>query len=406
MDRKDSLLLFIGGTLLLILTLAMIYKETHPQWESYQKQFVKVASTYIGKEKAKKVDLGLRQIYIPKLRRVDRCTTCHLGYNIPGLEKADEPFTTHPDLPFMKYHPFKKFGCTLCHGGQGYATKLPDAHGNVSNWNVPLLSKRLGEKYGLAEPGHIMEINCNRCHNDDQSTQWMDYINSAKNLVKQYNCTSCHTINGKGGTIGPDLTDEGDNNPENYNYSNVKGEKTFFNWLYQHFKNPAKVSKGTVMPNFNLSDKDAQALTMLVLSFRHKNLPYSYIHIPASQPITVSAVVKKTTKTAYKAKSPRNEMMISGAHLIKKYGCSACHTTNGSPLVGPSYKDLYGRKEVVIINGKEKHIVVDAAFIRNKILNPGATDVKGFPPHVMPSFKGKLNSKEINEIIEYIESLK
>ncbi len=101
-----------------------------------------------------------------------------------------------------------------------------------------------------------------------------------------------------------------------------------------------------------------------------------------------------------------NTAASRGEELIEKNGCLACHTTNGSSLVGPSYKGLYGRREVVIINGKDQHRDVDSAFIRDKILNPGATDVKGFPAHVMPSFKGRLTDQDIKDITAYIKTLK
>ncbi len=95
-----------------------------------------------------------------------------------------------------------------------------------------------------------------------------------------------------------------------------------------------------------------------------------------------------------------------GAQIVQEKGCTACHTANGSTLVGPSYKGLYGKKEFVNIGGKEEKIVVDDKFIKNKILDPDDYNVKGFPAHVMPSFKGKLSPIEINDIIAYIKSLK
>ncbi len=51
--------------------------------------------------------------------RVDRCTTCHLGYNEPLFADAPEPFKSHPIPELLALHNPEKFGCTPCHQGAG-----------------------------------------------------------------------------------------------------------------------------------------------------------------------------------------------------------------------------------------------------------------------------------------------
>ncbi len=108
------------------------------------------------------------------------------------------------------------------------------------------------------------------------------------------------------------------------------------------------------------------------------------------------------------AKKPgKEEASVSeeGAKLIQVKGCIACHTTDGTPKIGPTFKGVFGKKETVIHNGQEREITVDEAFIKQTLLHPEIDRVKGFPP-IMPSQQGQLTNKEIEEIVEYIKSLK
>ncbi|HYA87535.1 MAG TPA: cytochrome c oxidase subunit II [Nitrospirota bacterium] len=105
---------------------------------------------------------------------------------------------------------------------------------------------------------------------------------------------------------------------------------------------------------------------------------------------------------AKKAGAPVPE---TGARLFQVKGCVACHTTDGTPKIGPSFKGVFGKQETVIRNGQERQITVDEAFIKQTLLHPETDRVKGFPP-IMPSQQGQLTDKEIDEIIAYIKSLK
>jgi len=93
-----------------------------------------------------------------------------------------------------------------------------------------------------------------------------------------------------------------------------------------------------------------------------------------------------------------------GAALLEVKGCLACHTTDGTPKIGPTFKGMLGKKEIVTRNGKEREIVVDEAFIKQTLLDPELDRVKGFPP-IMPSQKGLLTDEQIEELIEYLKSL-
>jgi cytochrome c oxidase subunit II len=89
--------------------------------------------------------------------------------------------------------------------------------------------------------------------------------------------------------------------------------------------------------------------------------------------------------------------------LNQKY-CPTCHSIDGSPVVGPSFKGLYGKRRTVKdLKGKEYDVTVDELYLAKAIQDPGAETVKGYPP-AMP--KNVLTDTELKLVIEYIESLK
>lgn len=92
----------------------------------------------------------------------------------------------------------------------------------------------------------------------------------------------------------------------------------------------------------------------------------------------------------------------AGQAIATATGCLACHTTDGSVTVGPSWGGLFGSTEE--IEGGES-VVVDAAYLRDSIVNPGARIVAGFG-NLMPAIYGdSLSDAEIDSIVEYITSL-
>lgn len=84
-----------------------------------------------------------------------------------------------------------------------------------------------------------------------------------------------------------------------------------------------------------------------------------------------------------------------------KGGCKACHSVDGSRLVGPSVKGVYGKEET-LADGRK--ITVDDEYIRKSLMNPMADIVATYPP-AMPPYAGRLDDEEVNALIEYLKSL-
>lgn len=94
-----------------------------------------------------------------------------------------------------------------------------------------------------------------------------------------------------------------------------------------------------------------------------------------------------------------------GLELLKDKGCLGCHTTDGTPRVGPTFKGIFGRQVTVITEGEERTITVDEAYLKRSILDPDEDVVKGFPD-IMPEQRDNLNEEEGEQIIQYLKGLK
>ena len=93
---------------------------------------------------------------------------------------------------------------------------------------------------------------------------------------------------------------------------------------------------------------------------------------------------------------------MSGEELYQLHACHTCHSLDGSRMIGPSFKGVYGKE--VQLNGEISKIVNDDYLIES-ILNPSQEIVKGFPD-LMGSYKLLLNEKEVNTLIDFIKKQK
>ena len=136
---------------------------------------------------------------------------------------------------------------------------------------------------------------------------------AAGRLMRDLNCFSCHSINGRGGDMAPDLSWEG---------SAVQRE-----WLVNFLKNPNTLRPALIrrMPKFNLTDQEASTLTDYILT-AYQTPAFDLDRIQASSdPATVE----------------------HGRQLFySKYACQACHIIDPQKdkgYIGPTLTQVGSR---------------------------------------------------------------
>ena len=106
--------------------------------------------------------------------------------------------------------------------------------------------------------------------------------------------------------------------------------------------------------------------------------------------------------TSPDAKGDGQGLAARGRQIAGERGCLRCHSVDGSPVVGPTWADAYGRRRPIAGGGD---VLVDEAYLTESMMDPQAVIAAGFPP-VMPSYQGVLAPDEIAALLEYIRSLR
>jgi len=124
----------------------------------------------------------------------------------------------------------------------------------------------------------------------------------------------------------------------------------------------------------------------------------------------MSAIVRIVSNSQYEkwiaSLKVKNAITGPGPKILEKNGCTACHSIDGTKMVGPTFKGLYGSTVGVTTNGKNRKITADNAYIITSIYDPNKDIVTGFSKDVMKSYKNEITDKDIQQVIEYLKTLK
>lgn len=170
-------------------------------------------------------------------------------------------------------------------------------------------------------------------------------------------------------------------------------------------------NKGLLVPPPSFKDDRLKEMTngkmyaAMLLGVNNGNMPSYAAQIPEADRWAIISAIRQAQGVGDAVNGPAPLVASDkptpeyGASLFKVKGCNACHSIDGSKLVGPSFKGLYGKTEAT----DKGDVTVDDAYLKESVLAPMAKIVTGYPPAMPPQ---ALNDLEIKSISLFIQSLK
>lgn len=200
-------------------------------------------------------------------------------------------------------------------------------------------------------------------------------------LYVQKGCNSCHSLDGSK-IVGPSfLKLFGKEREFSDGTKAVADEQYIRNSIYNpNFQVVSGFNPG-MMPVFEgqIDNKELSGLIHFIKS------------LDGTQQVEVPA--KEAAAEDLSALSPEER----GEKLYQTKLCASCHSLDGSRIVGPSFKGLYGRSGE-LTDGSS--YTANDDYIKESILNPNAKIVKDFVP-AMPA--QQFSDEEIADLIAYIK---
>ena len=99
----------------------------------------------------------------------------------------------------------------------------------------------------------------------------------------------------------------------------------------------------------------------------------------------------------------RLKQPLERGQILYERNCKSCHSLDGSRVIGPSFKGLWGKEEPLQGGGTAK---VDENYVRESLITPAAKIVDGYPNQMTPFAWGDQTDSNVEGIIELLKSLK
>lgn len=117
---------------------------------------------------------------------------------------------------------------------------------------------------------------------------------------------------------------------------------------------------------------------------------------------SVARVVTREQYDKWLDSIPAATNLDEGLAIIRNNACTGCHSMDGTRLVGPTFKNIYGKSETVLINGVATTVTVDSAYLYRAIVDPNYEIVEGYNPGLMKSYKGVIAEEDIQKVIRFL----
>ncbi|WP_020409150.1 cytochrome c oxidase subunit II [Hahella ganghwensis] len=196
-----------------------------------------------------------------------------------------------------------------------------------------------------------------------------------RQLAENQGCLACHSLDGSD-SLGPTWKDLYGKFETLSDGSTIIVDEAY---LKESILEPkAKMVQGypPVMVAYSLDDEHLEALIALIKSLSGKSGNEENVEEPSSA-----------------------DPVALGRELAQSLGCTACHSTDGSPGVGPTWKAMIGKTEN-LTDGSS--VTVDEAYLKESILAPGVKVVEGYSP-IMPAYT--VSENDMAALVAYLESL-
>ena len=204
-----------------------------------------------------------------------------------------------------------------------------------------------------------------------------------RKLVNEQGCIACHSDDGSR-RVGPTWKDLYGHQVTLADGSTLTVDDAY---IEESIANPsAKVVRDflPVMQPYKFSADEMKAVI-------------AYIRSLAAAP--GAAAEPATPAGAEPGAQAGGDAAAQGRALAQSRGCVACHSTDGSKMVGPTWQGLFGHR-VTLADGST--ITADEKYLEESITAPNAKVVQGYPPAMPPT---PLQPAEVAALVAYIKSL-
>ena len=115
--------------------------------------------------------------------------------------------------------------------------------------------------------------------------------------------------------------------------------------------------------------------------------------------LAIDAVIAYIKEKGNQGTSDGRDKSLSGAELVQSKGCTACHSQDGSKMLGPTWQGLYDSTREL---ASGQSVKVTDEYLKESIFQPNAKLVAGFPAVMPPPV---VSEEEALAIIEYLKTL-